>query len=112
MTIEKFTPPYDTADFFGERKARKVTTVVQHFGATKGNANKCWYCGQEEVCTKDHFVPRSKGGKIKVYACRLCQRTKGHMMPLEWLEYITSHIVVRDDLKERIKTSILSLLNK
>jgi hypothetical protein len=77
----------------------------------KGNIDICYYCGQEERCTVDHFYPKSKGGKLKVYACRLCQRTKADMLPEQYINYIENHIAIDSDVKIRIITAIRSLLN-
>jgi len=79
---------------------------------TKGNKFKCWYCGQDEKCTKDHFLPKSKGGRIIVYACRVCQGSKGDMIPLNWLQYIQSHKAISEEAKKRIETAIVSLIEK
>lgn len=76
----------------------------------RGNRNKCYYCGQEEKCTSDHFYPKSKGGKLKVYACGLCQRTKADMLPGQYMDYINKHIAINPEIKIRITNAIKSLL--
>lgn len=78
----------------------------------KGNKNKCYYCGQDELCTKDHFIPKSKKGCITVYACTLCQGSKGALMPLDWLNYILNHNSITKEKKKRIDTAVTSLWGK
>ncbi|MBA7539152.1 hypothetical protein ES705_31431 [subsurface metagenome] len=77
----------------------------------KGNPNKCWYCGQEEKCTKEHFYPKSMGGSIIIYACRICQAAKGDLMPNKFVEYIEQHDLIREEKKQRIRTSVYSLMD-
>jgi hypothetical protein len=76
----------------------------------RGNKHKCYYCGQEEDYTADHFYPKSKGGMTKVYACNLCQRTKVDMTPLQFLSYMNNHIAIREEVKQRITTAITTLI--
>ena len=75
----------------------------------RGNKNKCYYCGQEEECTTDHFYPKSKGGRLKVYACGLCQRTKKDMTPEQFINYMKNHVAIDETVKLRIIYSIRSL---
>lgn len=77
---------------------------------TRGSKNRCYYCGQEENCTADHFYPKSKGGKLKVYACGLCQRTKANMTPDEFVEYIRDHVAIDTDSVVRITHAVRSLI--
>lgn len=77
----------------------------------RGNKNKYYYCGQSEKCTSDHFFPKSKGGRLKVYACGLCQRTKSNMTPEQFIKYINDHIAIREESKGRIIYSIRSLMD-
>jgi len=76
----------------------------------KGRPDKCWYCGQEEKCTIDHFYPKSMGGTVKVYACKICQAAKGNLMPDKFIEYIEQHTLIKDEKKERISTAVYSLM--
>jgi hypothetical protein len=76
----------------------------------RGNKYKCYYCGQEEKCTSDHFYPKSREGRLKVYACKLCQRTKANMLPGEYMDYINNHVAIDKDVKIRITRAIKSLL--
>jgi hypothetical protein len=34
--------------------------------------------------TKDHVIPRSKGGRETIWCCYTCNQIKGDMMPDEW----------------------------
>jgi hypothetical protein len=77
----------------------------------RNSKNKCYYCGQEEKCTADHFYPKSKGGRLKVYACKLCQRTKGDMTPEQFVTYINNHIAIDPGSRTRITYSIRSLIS-
>jgi 5-methylcytosine-specific restriction endonuclease McrA len=49
----------------------------------------CSYCGSEDDLTRDHVMPRSRGGlndeSNKVWACRSCNSAKGNRTPEEWL---------------------------
>ncbi len=76
----------------------------------KGRPGKCWYCGQEEKCTKDHFYPKSKGGTVTVYACKICQAAKGDSMPDKFAEYIEQHVLIKEEMKQRIHTAVHSLM--
>jgi 5-methylcytosine-specific restriction endonuclease McrA len=50
---------------------------------------RCHYCGSTSDLTRDHIVPRSRGGSLEpdniVYACRSCNSAKGDRTPEEWL---------------------------
>lgn len=51
---------------------------------------KCCYCGRDDVeLTYDHYIPESEGGATTIEngraACRVCNETKGSMMPEVWL---------------------------
>jgi 5-methylcytosine-specific restriction endonuclease McrA len=45
--------------------------------------------------TRDHVVPRSRGGKNVVanraWACAGCNQAKGDMMPEEWRAWMAAH---------------------
>jgi len=60
----------------------------------------CAYCCKIERCTRDHFYPKSKGGRLTVPACEICQRTKGAKMPRHWISYLEKHPLID---KERLK---------
>ena len=75
----------------------------------KGNKDKCFYCSNEEKCTKDHFYAKSKGGRVLVYACSICQGSKKDLHPLDWLSYICSHVAIKDETKIRIMNVVKSL---
>lgn len=58
--------------------------------AIKGCGEYCAYCRRELVAysathpTRDHVMPRSKGGRKTVWACTKCNNAKGNMLPEEW----------------------------
>jgi len=76
----------------------------------RGNQYKCYYCGTEEKCTKDHFYPKSKGGKYLVWACRFCQSSKGNKMPINWLMYINNLNILTNEAKLQINKAVNSLI--
>lgn len=55
---------------------------------------RCLWCGQElgrlVETTRDHVVPRVKGGpswsENEVAACRRCNAERGHQGPVAWFE--------------------------
>lgn len=51
--------------------------------------HECHYCGRATRLTKDHVIPRSRGGTDAeaniVFACRNCNSAKGDRTPEEWL---------------------------
>lgn len=51
--------------------------------------HECHYCGRTTRLTKDHVIPRSRGGSDDdsniVFACRNCNAAKGDRTPQEWL---------------------------
>jgi hypothetical protein len=60
----------------------------------------CTYCrrtltpradGGPLAHTRDHVVPRSKGGAKTVPACYVCNNIKGDMMPDEWIAYMAAN---------------------
>lgn len=50
---------------------------------------ECAYCGTRHELTRDHIIPRSRGGTDDpsnlVWACRNCNAAKGNRTPQEWL---------------------------
>ena len=63
---------------------RVLPAIMRRYG------DRCFYCpGPAE--TRDHYVPRSKGGSNDLDnlrpACRPCNSIKGDMMPAEWEQY-------------------------
>lgn len=39
--------------------------------------------------TRDHVIPKSKGGHVLIVVCRQCNDEKGDMMPDEYVETLT-----------------------
>lgn len=64
---------------------------------TRGAGEKCAYCKRilESVlshtrvaATRDHTVPRAKGGAVTVWACRQCNNLKKDMLPEDWRDFM------------------------
>lgn len=60
------------------------------------NGKKCPYCGYIMHTpsdflypTRDHVVPKSKGGSAILVVCYACNNAKGDMMPDEFLERLS-----------------------
>lgn len=81
-------------------------------GQTIGRSICCFYCGNLEQCTKDHFWPRKDSGRIKVWACRVCQGSKGHLQPLEWVLYLESHALINKQHVNRVRKSVETFIEK
>lgn len=79
---------------------------------TRGDRSKCYYCGQIEKCTKDHFIPVSKRGFLTVWACRICQASKGSMMPLDWIDYLRNHTLIDKNHVLRVENAVVTLWDK
>ena len=90
---------------------KTIKDLNNSFSSVRGNRFKCWYCGNEERCTKDHFYPKSKGGTVTVYACLICQYSKKDLHPLDWLDYIKSHVAISNESKIIIEKAVLTLHN-
>lgn len=65
------------------RQSRRAVAPRPGFGM------QCHYCGSENELTRDHVMPRSRGGTDDasniVFACRSCNSAKGNRTPEEWL---------------------------
>lgn len=96
----------------------------------------CFYCGIKipyELVTRDHVLPKSKGGTFpnnSVFACKKCNGTKGSLSLEEFKQLIIGRTiailrtVVNNDFKitqsqtdkfkhnHRILMSIVELINK
>ncbi len=82
------------------------------FKGTFGHKEKCYYCGQPEICTKDHFYPKSRGGNVIIWACAVCQGSKKDMMPEEWVVYVKNHVAFTPEIKVRIENCVYSLIRR
>lgn len=40
------------------------------------------------AASRDHVVPKAKGGTAKVWACNRCNNLKGDMMPDDWMAWM------------------------
>lgn len=66
-----------------ERKPKKMSRIDRLRMRTKGH---CGYCGvfvPKDESTRDHIIPKAKGGETNaanlLLACRDCNSRKGHM---------------------------------
>lgn len=66
----------------------------------QGKGEKCTYCRRtmegksnpgQLAATKDHWIPKSRGGEIKVWSCRKCNTMKGNMSPIEWHAFMIAN---------------------
>jgi len=65
-------------------------------------ARLCFWCGRKtrqgkgrsERLTKDHYVPKSKGGKFIVPACYQCNQAKAARMPSDFAQIM--HLALTD----------------
>ena len=69
------------------KKTISMAPIVEAKG--KRRLGSCVYCGRESSkITRDHIVPRAKGGSDRlsniVLACRLCNEAKGDRTPQQW----------------------------
>lgn len=60
----------------------------------------CYWCQRvlrdsherhELSATRDHVLPRSQGGRFKVWACYSCNNRKADMTPAEWAAFRQRH---------------------
>lgn len=98
------------------RKRRKGPTPIFHDQAEgyyfmpDSSIYCCFYCGcRGERCTRDHFWPKSIGGIVMVYACRICQISKANKLPDEWVEQM---IVADNRFSVRYKENIRIKVDK
>ena len=80
----------------------KIVTEV------RGRRDTCYYCGAKDNCTRDHFIPKSKGGCLTVWACRVCQKVKADMIPEHFVDFITRSSIFSDEYKKRVSYTINS----
>lgn len=62
------------------------------------HGKSCSYCDRvmnsRDVrlhATRDHVVPVSKGGKVKLICCITCNGIKGDMLPEQWGAFMAAH---------------------
>jgi hypothetical protein len=60
----------------------------------------CSYCGRSCFATRDHVVPRLRGGQLTLDACRVCNEAKGSMSLAEWLETLPADAPQREGIAE------------
>lgn len=56
----------------------------------------CIWCGKRSADTKDHVIPKSRGGLDDVTnmvpSCNACNNEKGNMLPREWADKVATKI--------------------
>jgi hypothetical protein len=64
-------------------------------GLSKHHGLPCLYCqrpmnrrDERLRPTRDHFLPRSQGGREIVVCCSVCNTVKADMLPDQWLAYM------------------------
>ncbi len=58
---------------------------------TLGGKVHCWYCHgylYKNISTKDHFFPKSLGGRLSVRCCSECNSLKGDKTPLQFIAFL------------------------
>lgn len=59
----------------------------------------CAYCGNWRRMTKDHIIPKSKGGQLILWVCIWCNKSKRNLYLEEWLNMLSpscpQHIYVK-----------------
>lgn len=95
-----------------DTKNKSLTIDKEHidvFTNYKITLNECYYCGSEKDLTKDHFYPKSKGGKFTITACLRCNRYKANLTPLK---FINKHINNQVKSTQIIINRTLELLSR
>jgi hypothetical protein len=75
-----------------------------------GSGSHCHWCDRIMVVgtsthpTRDHYMPRSVGGRKIVMACTTCNNIKGDMLPHEWRQFMADNpqwwLMPRTQLKQ------------
>lgn len=84
-------------------------------GVKIGKIGTCWYCGDKGHTNKDHFWPKSKGGRLVVPSCLPCNSLKAAKTPLQWAEFVQLGInsnTIERKRGERIINATISLWEK
>jgi 5-methylcytosine-specific restriction endonuclease McrA len=78
----------------------------------------CVYCGGD-ADTKDHVLPKSRGGKETLPACLRCNSAKGNMYLADFLRVFTHtkenlkyRVIFNRHFKEEDKTLLIENINK
>lgn len=73
--------------------SKRKSVSLLPFERPKGRRGRCTYCGRvSKNLTKDHVIPRSKGGSNDtdniVLACANCNEVKADRTPVQWCRSI------------------------
>lgn len=73
-------------------RKRKIAPFVSN-----GTGGRCHWCKRDlkattdkssMAATRDHVHPKSRGGELRVWACRACNNLKADMDEQEWLRFM------------------------
>jgi Zn-finger protein len=70
---------------------RDHSKLLSIYDSIKLGGDKCWYCATDlfpSTKTKDHFWPKSLGGRLCVVSCANCNRMKGNFTPVGFVIYL------------------------
>jgi HNH endonuclease len=73
----------------------KFRDASERLGFEDSDLNMCWYCLENFADSRDHFMPRSRGGgegSNIVPACMDCNRRKSDSLISVWVPKLTVHV--------------------
>jgi 5-methylcytosine-specific restriction endonuclease McrA len=92
--MDYFTPAA-TEEEVGKEREKAKRLRASKWWKRKCSRGICHFCGEKfppGELTMDHVVPLIRGGKSSrvnlVPACKACNSSKKHMLPIEWDEYL------------------------
>ena len=71
------------------------------------NLGTCVYCG-DIATTKDHVIPKSRGGRTTLPCCLRCNRAKGNLFLSQFLQKVKNNApifyteIISSDEKEKL----------
>lgn len=91
------------------------------WGKPKGQYKNCCYCEltipRSEI-TREHIIPKSRGGRITAPCCLKCNREKANMLLIDYIIYLWRELggmrdpkkIKRTEVKIRNATKFILLL--
>ena len=79
----------DNNDFLPSRNRIKSKTKSSYFI----DGMLCCYCEKkltDKDCTREHILPKSKGGKLILPACKKCNGEKSNMIISEYISFLVN----------------------
>ena len=73
---------------------RKDFLSTPAYGGSFGKSKRfkhCCYCEKQmtlQECTREHLLPKSKGGRIIKPCCLECNQEKADRLPIDWVIYL------------------------